>query len=60
MANTVTETGIPAGSIATGGSGASTLVSVFCIPPIFNGSIDSAADLPGPGAASLPGTMVLE
>ena len=38
-----------------GAAHASTLVSVFCIPPTFNGAIDAAADLPGPGAVSLPG-----
>jgi cysteine-rich repeat protein len=39
---------------------ASTLVSVFCIPPTFNPAIDASADLPGPGAVSLPGTMRLQ
>ena len=47
--------GAPAGSMIDGGSHASTLVSVFCVPPTFNAAIDAAADLPGPGAVSLPG-----
>jgi hypothetical protein len=34
-------------------------VSVFCIPPSFNGIIDGSADLPGPGATSLPGLVQL-
>ena len=57
---TITETGAPAGAIATGGAPASsTLVSVFCIPPTFNGTIDGVGDLPGPGAASLQGKTQL-
>jgi hypothetical protein len=32
-------------------------VSVFCIPPSFNGIIDGAADIPGPGSVSLPGVF---
>jgi hypothetical protein len=36
-----------------------TLVSVFCIPPVFNGIIDGQADLPGPGAITLPGSLQL-
>jgi hypothetical protein len=57
---TITENGAPAGPIATGGAPASqTLVSVFCIPPTFNGTIDGVGDLPGPGAASLQGKTQL-
>ena len=59
-ARTITENGVPAGPIATGGAPASqTLASVFCIPPTFNGSIDGSGDLPGPGAASLQGQIQL-
>ena len=59
-ANTLTETGVPSGAFATGDAPkASTLVSVFCIPPTFNPAIDAAADLPGPGAVSLPGVVQL-
>jgi hypothetical protein len=54
-ATSVSETGTPAGSLTDGAAHSSTLVSVFCIPPTFNGIIDGAADLPGPGAVSLPG-----
>jgi len=32
----------------------STLVSVFCIPPSYNGTVDAATDLPGAGAVALP------
>jgi hypothetical protein len=34
-------------------------VSVFCIPPSFSALIDASADLPGPGAVSLPSTIQL-
>jgi hypothetical protein len=60
-AKTLSATGSPAGAIATGNAPqASTLVSVFCIPPTFNPAIDAAADLPGPGAVALPGTAELK
>jgi hypothetical protein len=36
-----------------------TLGSVFCIPPTNNGLIDGAANLPGPGAIGLGGTVRL-
>jgi len=36
-----------------------TLVSIFCIQPTFNATVDAAGDLPGPGAVSLPGTAQL-
>jgi hypothetical protein len=34
-----------------------TLASVFCIPSTNNGLVDGTANLPGPGAVSLPGTF---
>jgi hypothetical protein len=34
-------------------------VSVFCIPPTFNSTVDGNADLPGPGAASVSGSVVM-
>jgi hypothetical protein len=56
-ARTITQTGIPAGVPLTDQlPHAGTLVSVFCIPPSFNGAVDGTADLPGPGAVALPGT----
>jgi hypothetical protein len=58
-ARTISVTGSPAPSCLADGPTASTLVSVFCIPPTFNATVDNAADLPGPGAVSLPGTSVL-
>jgi len=40
-----------------GGTVSTTFASVFCIPATGNGLIDGAADLPGPGMTSLPGTL---
>jgi hypothetical protein len=54
---TITETGTPGGNIGDFAGHAATMVSVFCIPPSFNAIIDGAADIPGPGAVSLPGTI---
>ncbi len=55
-ARTISATGSPAGvCLDDGAPHAATLVSVFCIPPSFNGIVDGSADLPGPGAAALPG-----
>ena len=42
-----------------GGPTAARLVSVFSIPPTFDATVDTAGDLPGPGAVSLPGTANL-
>jgi hypothetical protein len=57
----IDEGGSPGGSLTPGTHNA-TLASVFCIPSV-GGSlgflINSAANLPGPGATSLPGTLQL-
>jgi hypothetical protein len=59
-ASSVIEQGTPSGPITTGGPAKpSTLVSVFCIPPSFSSTVDPVADLPGPGAVSLPGMVQL-
>jgi hypothetical protein len=58
-ARTITETGAPAGNMTDGLGHSSTLVSIFCIQPTFNATVDGAGDLPGPGAVSLPGTAQL-
>ncbi|HEX6131688.1 MAG TPA: hypothetical protein VF044_08135, partial [Actinomycetota bacterium] len=56
----IEERGSDAGPMTIGDPpAASTLASVFCIPGTGNGLIDGAADLPGPGATSLPGTLEL-
>src|SRR5262245_33230404 len=55
----ITESGKPAtGPITVGTPASATLASVFCIAGTGNGLVDFAADLPGPGATSLPGTFV--
>ena len=54
---TITENGSPAGDLTTNMVKPATLSAVFCIPETGNGIIDGAADLAGPGATSLPGTV---
>jgi hypothetical protein len=54
---TITENGSPAGPITNGSPSAATLASVFCIAATGNGLVDASADLPGPGAVSLPGNF---
>jgi len=53
-ATAITEIGTAPGSLEDFNPHAGTLVSVFCIPPTFSPLIDAVADLPGPGAVSLP------
>jgi hypothetical protein len=54
----ISTTGSPAGAcLADGTPHASTLVSLFCIPPTFEPTVDTTGNLPGPGAVSLPGTV---
>jgi hypothetical protein len=54
-----TQTGTPAGNITDGAEHAATIVSVHCVPPTFEPNTDTAADFPGPGSVSLPGTVQL-
>ncbi len=54
---TITENGVPAGPVSTGVPTSATLASVFCIAATGNGLVDASANLPGPGAISLPGTF---
>jgi hypothetical protein len=57
--DTIEEVGSPAGTVGSGTSDV-TLASVFCIPSVSGGLgflINAAANLPGPGATSLPGTF---
>jgi hypothetical protein len=55
---TITENGVPYGPVTNGVPGPATLASVFCITATGNGLVDASADLPGPGAVSLPGTVL--
>jgi hypothetical protein len=59
-ARTITVNGSPAGNLSDGAAHASTLASIFCIQPTFNATVDSAGDLPGPGAVTLSGTAQLQ
>jgi hypothetical protein len=58
----IEEIGTPAGALSLSTPTTSTLASTFCIPSV-GGSlgflINGAANLPGPGATSLPGTLEL-
>lgn len=56
---TITETGSPAGDLTDGLAHPTTLVNVFCVPPLFDGSLDGSTDLPGPGAMAIPGQAQL-
>jgi hypothetical protein len=58
-AHTITETGTPAGDMTDALAHASTLASIFCIPPTFTATVDVVGDLPGPGAVTLSGTAQL-
>src|SRR5207244_672095 len=59
LASQITETGAAAACLADGAAHPATLVSVFCVPPSYNGLVDSAADIPGPGAIALAGLSQL-
>jgi hypothetical protein len=54
---TITEIGVASADLGDFAAHDATMVSVFCIPPSFNGIIDGAADIPGPGSVSLPGVF---
>jgi hypothetical protein len=56
---TILAVGSAAGNILDGSAHDQTLVSVFCIPPTSNATVDAGADLPGPAAAALHGTRKL-
>jgi hypothetical protein len=59
LCTTITENGTPAGPLTVGTPASVTLAYVFCIPPTSNGTVNFAADLPGPGAVSLPGNYLV-
>src|SRR6266481_2620589 len=50
-ARKITETGVPGGAISDRAAHASTLISIFCIPPTFNAGGDLGFDWPGRGLA---------
>lgn len=59
VADYIAVNGVAAGQLVLESSAPVTLASVFCIPDAGNFVINAAANLPGPGAASLPGTFEL-
>jgi hypothetical protein len=58
-ARTIRLFGSPAGDARDRLPHPATLASIFCIPPTYDPIIDNAANLPGPGAVTLPGTSQL-
>jgi len=54
-----TMNGVASGAIIAGTPATATLASVFCIGATGNGLVDASADLPGPGAVSLPGAFTV-
>ena len=58
-ATMIEESGFKGGDLTGGAVQASTLVSVFCIPPAHDSTTDTNDGLPGPGAVSLPGKTQL-
>jgi hypothetical protein len=59
FARTITEVGSPAGNLLDFKPHHAVLAANFCIPATDSDSINGVADLPGPGATSLPGDMQL-
>jgi hypothetical protein len=55
----IEETGTPSGPLSPNTPAPAVLASVFCIPPTNNVAVDGVADLPGPGAIGLNGTVVV-
>jgi hypothetical protein len=55
----VSETGLRPGDLTGRTALTARLVSVFCVPPTYNGLVDGSADLPGPGAVCLFGASQL-
>ena len=59
-ARTIQVSGTPASNVGDGQVHNGVLAGVFCVPATGNASLDPAADLPGPGAVSINGTMQLK
>ncbi len=55
----IQETGAAAGPIMIGTPASARLAAIFCIASTSNGLVNFAADLPGPGAVTLPGTFTV-
>jgi hypothetical protein len=61
-ATRITVTGAaPTGEcLGDGGLHGTELVSLFCVPPTFDATVDAAGDLPGPGGALMAGDAQLD
>ena len=60
-ATQITVVGSAAGEcVADGEPHATTLVTIFDIPPLFDPVLDTVGDLPGPGTAILEGEIQLQ
>jgi hypothetical protein len=59
VATAIALAGVAAGPLTDLDVHHATLASVFCVPPVDNGLIDALADLPGPAALALRGTLQL-
>jgi hypothetical protein len=57
---TISVVGTSAGSLADNAPHAATLGSIFSVGPTLDGTVDSALDLPGPGAIALEGTVQVQ
>jgi hypothetical protein len=55
----IRETGAPAGPLTMGVPASTILASTFCVPASSSSLINGATSLPGPGATTLPGTVVI-
>jgi hypothetical protein len=55
----IRETGVQAGALSIGTPKAITLASVFCVASTASPIVNANANLPGPGATSLVGTVTL-
>jgi hypothetical protein len=55
----IRETGVPAGALAINTPKPLTLASVFCVASTASPLVNANANLPGPGATSLVGTVTL-
>jgi hypothetical protein len=59
-ATRITVTGDSSGCLGDLNTHPGTLVSIFCVPPTFDSTVDAAGDLPGPGATLLYGEAQLQ
>ncbi len=59
-ARTIREIGSPAGDLSDGAAHAAQLGTTFCVPKTGNALVDPVADLPGPGATSVPALVQVQ